>query len=547
MSVLLVLIFATSVTYAQTTGTASSSGSFSLQGQLTNTSGGAIADGQHSIVVSIYQNGSSTPVYTETDVTTTTNGVFDLMVGSGNPSQKLTLSSGGNYSLGIAVDGEAQLQPLLSLGSSPSSITANVADTSSVAMNANAVGGFMASANGGANTIPVLNAQGQLSAGILDSSTVVSINGSHGNVTISGGGNLNVTSSGNAIQLSFNGGNGSFNLPFSQTLDLTSGSGFSITNTLGGSAGSFVNTGTGSALDVSSISGAAIDAVSSDSAAIMAVTGAAGSAALQLKNTATSGTAQLMTAISGSGSTVADLTSNGLSLSGMASGAGSGSAVLSLQNSSSNTTGNLISAINSSDSTVFSLATNGAAMLKSSAAGTSALSVSSTAGSAISATGSNTNGAILKVQNMATDSVGGLISASNAGGSAVFSVGTNGATMVNATADTALNLVTSASNGVALSATASATGATAAKLTGGLSLIGPVGTATLTAGNLTQTISNAYATANSVILVTINSALSGLTSGLRITGQSAGSFTVGLLSALALTSDLSFNYIIINQ
>jgi hypothetical protein len=547
-SITLAFLLTTSVAFSQTSGSASASGSFSLQGQLTNTSGTAIADGQHSIAVSVYQQGSTTPIYTETDVTTTANGVFDIMVGSGNASQKLTLNSGGNYSLGIAVDGQAQLQPLLSLGSSPSSITANVADTSALALNAQAVGGFTASANGGANTIPVLNAQGQLSASILDSSTVVSINGSHGNVTIQGGGNLNVTSNGNAIQLSFNGGNGNLNFPFSQTLDLSSGSGFSITNTLQGSAGSFINTGTGTALAASATSGTALNATSTGSAAIMATTSASGSAALQLKNTASSGSAQLMTAINGSGSTVADLTTNGLALSGAASGSGSGSAVLSLQNSASNSTGSLIWAANANDSAVFSLATNGAAMLKSSASG-AALSVSSTAGGAISATGSSTNGAILQVQNTASGSgsAAGLISASNSGGSAVFSVGANGATMVNATADTALTLATSASGGVALKATASAAGATAARLTGGLSLVGPVGTGTVTAGNMTASISNAYANANSVIILTVNSTISGLTSGIRITGQSAGSFTVGLLSALALTSDLSFNYLIINQ
>jgi hypothetical protein len=545
-SILLVFFFVTSVGYSQTSGSATASGSFSLQGQLTNTSGTAIADGQHSIVVNVYQQGSSTPIYTETDATTTANGVFNLMVGTGNASQKLTLSSGGNYSLGIAVDGQAQLQPLLSLASSPSSITANVADTSALALNAKAVGGFIASANGGANTVPVLNAQGQLSAGILDSSAVTSINGSRGNLTIQGGGNLNVTSNGNAIQLSFNGGNGNVNFPFSQSLDLTSGSGFSITNTMQGSAGSFINTGTGVALVASATGGAALNATSSGSAAIMATTNASGSAALQLKNTASSGSAQLMTAISWSGSTVADLTTNGLALSGSASGSGSGSAVLSLQNSASNSSGSLISAVNASDSAVFSLATTGAASLKSSASG-AALSISSTAGGAISATGSSSNGAILQVQNTASGSASGLIAASNSGGNAVFSVGANGATMVNATADTALTLATSASGGIALNATASAAGATAARLTGGLSLVGPVGSGTVSTGNMTATISNAYAKANSVIILTVNSALSGLTSGIRITGQSAGSFTVGLLSALALTSDLSFNYLIINQ
>jgi hypothetical protein len=149
-----------------------------------------------------------------------------------------------------------------------------------------------------------------------------------------------------------------------------------------------------------------------------------------------------------------------------------------------------------------------------------------------------TNGAgnaLLKLQNMASDTAGALISALNAAGTKVLSVASNGATQVTATGSTGLTVMDSANGG------------TAARLVGGLSLIGPVGSGTLNAGNLTQTISNAYAKANSVIILTVNSALSGLVSGLRITGQGNGSFTVGLLALTGLTSDLSFNYLIINQ
>ncbi|HEY3875761.1 MAG TPA: hypothetical protein VGM92_09810, partial [Candidatus Kapabacteria bacterium] len=130
--------------FAQANGSVSSSGSFSLQGLLTNTTGTPIADGSHSIAVNIYAEGSSTPIYTETDATTTVSGLFNVMVGA-NGTSKLTLSPGTNYSVGISVDGGAQLQPQLPLGSAPNAITANVAataDSAKTAFNASTIGGF---------------------------------------------------------------------------------------------------------------------------------------------------------------------------------------------------------------------------------------------------------------------------------------------------------------------------------------------------------------------------------------------------------------------
>ncbi len=556
--VLLVLSFTilSSRVFAQASSTVSSTGSFSLQGMLTNTSGTPIADGSHSIMVSVYAQGSSTPIYTETDATTTVGGIFNLMVGA-NGSSKLMLSSGTNYTVGISVDSQAQLQPQLQLGSAPSAITANVADSAATALNAKTVAGFNVSANGGANTIPVLNAQGQLSASMLGSNLVTSVNGQTGNVILSGGGNLNVGMSGDTVLLSFNGSGGSFTLPFSQALNLSSGTGFNLTNNLGGTVASFANTGTGSALQLSATGGNALSAtgasatpainvLNSGGVALNATSGATSSAALQLKNTSTSGAVQLLQAVNGNGATVANLSNTGLLLNGSATG--SGSAVLTLQNAASSTPGNLITAVNANDSSIFTLGTNGSAMLNSTASN-AALTVNSTGNAAINATGSvsSGSGAVLKLQNMASDTAGVLISASNSAGNAVLSVADNGATKISSTANTALSVTNNASSGAALMATDSASGGTAARLTGGFSLIGPVGTATLTAGNLTQTISNTYAKANSVIILTVNSAVSGLTSGLRITGQGNGSFTVGLLALTALTSDLSFNYLIINQ
>ena len=564
---LLVLSFLSASAFAQ--ATSSASGSFSLQGQLTNTSGTAIANGQHSIAVSVYAQGSTTPIYTQASNVTTVDGIFSMMVGDSG-STMLSLKPNVNYSVGISVDGQAQLQPMLELGSAPSAITAKLADSSAVALSANTVGGFSVSATGGANTIPVLNSQGLIPANLLPSGLgtigVSSINGMTGNVVLSGGGSLTLNAHGDSLIFTGNGSGITF--PFSQSLSLSSGTGFNVSNSLSGTAASFVNSGTGTALqatasvgnaltasstgtlptiNVSNTGGAALSATASTTNAIQATTSASGYAALQLTNSATSGIGQLLTAVNGSGTTVASLSNSGLALDGSASG--SASAVLSLQNSASSNAGNLISAVNASDSTLFSVAASGAANINSSAS-SAALTVRSSTNAAINASGSATasgGNAVLKLQNTASDTAGALISASNSAGSAVLSVASNGATKINSTANTALSVATSASGGAALMATDSATGGTAARLTGGLSLIGPVGTATLSAGNLTQIIANPYVKANSIVMVTVNSALSGLTNGLRVTSTGNGTFTVGLLALTALTSDLSFNYLIINQ
>jgi hypothetical protein len=102
------------------------------------------------------------------------------------------------------------------------------------------------------------------------------------------------------------------------------------------------------------------------------------------------------------------------------------------------------------------------------------------------------------------------------------------------------------SGSTALVDSVSTSGGTAARIVGGLSIAGPVGSGTITAGNLTATISNPYAKANSMIFLTITSTLSGL-APIRVTGNAAGTFTVGLLGAIGLASDLSFNYLIVNQ
>ncbi|HVK39719.1 MAG TPA: hypothetical protein VNA88_14380 [Candidatus Kapabacteria bacterium] len=101
--------------------------------------------------------------------------------------------------------------------------------------------------------------------------------------------------------------------------------------------------------------------------------------------------------------------------------------------------------------------------------------------------------------------------------------------------------------GNALDVSTSAAGEAALKVTGGLSLTGPVGTATIAAGMASTVVSNVYAKSGSIILLTVNNAVDAVP--LRIVSQGDGTFTVGLASALVgtLTGDVSFNYLIVNQ
>ncbi|HEY6172074.1 MAG TPA: hypothetical protein VIX80_07445, partial [Candidatus Kapabacteria bacterium] len=258
---LMLVCFYNTSSYAQTTTTAS--GEFSLQGRLTSTTGTPIADGAHTLVVRVYAEGSSSAVFTETQSITTVGGLFDAMIGgTGDGGVTFNVNANTDYEIGITVDGESELSPRIQLGSSINSLTADLA------ANANAVGGFGVSTvdSAQANTLLVLNSQGRISTSLLDSSVVTSINGATGNINIVGGGDLSVTNTGNGITLAFTGtGGGVLNFPFTRTLNLATGSAFSISNTLAGSAASFSNTGIGSAVEVTSTVGSAISASSNGS------------------------------------------------------------------------------------------------------------------------------------------------------------------------------------------------------------------------------------------------------------------------------------------
>jgi hypothetical protein len=193
----------------------------------------------------------------------------------------------------------------------------------------------------------------------------------------------------------------------------------------------------------------------------------------------------------------------------------------------------LLSAANAGGSVVLDVAANGKTTINSSVA--NALDVSSSAGAAINATANATTDAVLKVKNEASGASAKLISALNAGGNTVLDVASSGKTTIASSVGDALDVTTSASGEAAL------------KVTGGLKFIGAAGAGAITAGNLTTTINNSLAKANSIILVTVNGG-GAVAVPLMVSSQANGSFVVSVFNNVtSLLGNVSFSYLIINQ
>lgn len=423
-----IIVSANTVVFGQV---AASNASFSVQGMLSNTTGTAVADGNHTIVANVYLAGTSTIVYTETQTVTTIDGLFATTIGvHGSGGATLSISPSQQYDLGISVDGGTELMPHLSL------VGAIRAATADIAANASAVGGFGVSTadSAKANTVIALGANGKLHGSIIDTGIVRAINGASGDVQFQGGGDLNVSTQGNLVSFTFNGTSGTLAFPFSKSLSLATGIGFSVNNALAGSAGSFSNTGIGTALELSATTGSAIVAHS-----------------------------------------------------------------------------------------------NGALL------GNATVEVHNDGGVAINAIADASNTAVLKVQNTSANANAQLVAATDASGSTVFGVAATGRTTIASTVADALDVSTNA------------TGEAALKVTGGLALSGPIGTSQIMNGQTSVMVTNPYAKANSIIIITPSGA-GGTAVPLQVSAQANGSFMVSVMTnAPAVTGNAGFSYLIVNQ
>lgn len=309
--------------------TANSSAEFSLQGRLSSATGSPVANGQHTLMIKVYAKGSSEVVYSETDMVTTTNGIFSTMVGdNGTGGSSLMVDADTDYEIGISVNNESEMSPRLRIGD---------AVKAAVALNAEAVAGFRVDTTGvQGNSLITTDANGRLRSSLLGSSMVTSVQGLRGDVNfeVSGSG-VSLDTTGGILRLNVAGGSGgSLSFPYSQNLNLGSGTGFSLSNSQGGTTGSFINSGAGTALNAQASTGTAIRATSSSSAS--------GSATISAENTA--GTALNVVATS------------------------STDAALRVQNKGNGSGSRLISAMNGSGNAMFEVAADGHTTINSTAA-----------------------------------------------------------------------------------------------------------------------------------------------------------------------------------
>jgi hypothetical protein len=150
----------------------------SYQGVLTDALGNFIADGNHTLVLKLYDNlNAPTSIYSETQAVPVVKGLFNVIIGSVIPLPT-TLMFDKAYYLGVTVDGGLEMAPRTPLTASPYALRAAVADV------ANAV------------TLGATN-------------VVNSVNNQHGGIVLQGGGNTTVTTNGTTITVTSTGGSGS--------------------------------------------------------------------------------------------------------------------------------------------------------------------------------------------------------------------------------------------------------------------------------------------------------------------------------------------------
>lgn len=236
MRTLLILCFLMAVTLS---AHAAAPTLVNYQGRLTDPAGDPVADGNYSVVFTIYDDAvAGSTIWTETQNVTTTAGLFSILLGSVTAVTDNVFNGTTRY-LGLAVDGDPELTPRTALVSVPYALRVSTVDgasggriSSSVGVGtANTVTGQRSMASGQNNTV-----SGD------DASATGSGNSVQPNLASIGGGANNqiIGSSGYSVI-----GGGNTNL-ISNTLDGTIAGGFfcNLTNgaTFGAIAGGNSNT-----------------------------------------------------------------------------------------------------------------------------------------------------------------------------------------------------------------------------------------------------------------------------------------------------------------
>lgn len=161
------------------------------QGRLS--AGGTPLSGTYTVTFSLYPEvEAGSALWSETHELQVSDGIFNVLLGSLAAFPADLFSSRAELYLGVRVSGETEMSPRQRLASTPFSFQAASAD----AVRAGAV--TTASIADGAVTVEKL----------ASNSVVSSVNGARGEVTIGGGGGIAVTSEGNTITITGEGGGG---------------------------------------------------------------------------------------------------------------------------------------------------------------------------------------------------------------------------------------------------------------------------------------------------------------------------------------------------
>jgi hypothetical protein len=158
----------------------------SYQGVLARADGSLLADGSHTLTLSLYESPvGGAPIFTETQTVTAVRGMFNIIIGSGSGSGlPESLSFDRAYFLGVSVDGSSELTPRTPLTAVPYALHANHSERATTATHAD-------------------------TAMTLAGGAVTSVNGMQGSVTIKGDGGTTVSmGAGNEVIVSSQGGSG---------------------------------------------------------------------------------------------------------------------------------------------------------------------------------------------------------------------------------------------------------------------------------------------------------------------------------------------------
>ncbi len=198
--------------FVHSKATAQTAPTISYQGMLQNN--GAAVNGTDTLKIQIYNSASGgSSLYTESQVVTVVNGIFNVAIGSVTPLLPV-LDFTKQYYLAVSINGGPELSPRSEVSFAPYAFHALNSDTASIAKTATIANGlsgpFVSSLNGfsgaftiaGNNGITISNTvSNNLPVLTIGSTGVQSVNTSGGKLTLVGAGGTTITDTGTSITI----------------------------------------------------------------------------------------------------------------------------------------------------------------------------------------------------------------------------------------------------------------------------------------------------------------------------------------------------------